>query len=74
MASRDQAALDQFEKLLKTLQRGRRVRIETGNYAIFLLQNADAAQLAEVLKMSFAVVRGVAAKVVIDHRFAARPA
>ena len=49
MASRDPEALNQFENLLKTLQRGRRVRIETGNYSMFLLQNADAKQLAEVI-------------------------
>lgn len=53
VACRDQAALDQFEELLKTLQRGRRVRIESGNYAIFLLQNADATQLAEVVQELF---------------------
>ena len=42
VASRDPEALNQFENLLRTLQRGRRVRIETGNYSMFLLQNADA--------------------------------
>jgi hypothetical protein len=53
VASRDPEALDQFENLLKTLQRGRRVRIETGNYSMFLLQNADAKQLAEVIEQLF---------------------
>ena len=53
VASRDPEALNQFENLLKTLQRGRRVRIETGNYSMFLLQNADAKQLAEVIKSCF---------------------
>ncbi len=53
IASRDVAALDQFENLWKMLQRGRRVRIEAGNYSMFLLQNADAQQLAEVLEQLF---------------------
>jgi type II secretory pathway component GspD/PulD (secretin) len=53
IASRDAVALDQFENLWKMLQRGRRVRIEAGNYSMFLLQNADATQLAEVLEQLF---------------------
>jgi type II secretory pathway component GspD/PulD (secretin) len=53
VASRDPEALSQFETLLRTLQRGRRVRIETGNYSMFLLQNADAKQLAEVINELF---------------------
>ncbi len=53
VTSRDAEALDQFENLLKTLQRGRRVRIEAGNYSMFLLQNADARQLSEVINELF---------------------
>jgi len=53
IASRDPEALNRFEELLKSLQRGRRVRIETGNYSMFLLQNADAKSLAEVVNELF---------------------
>lgn len=53
VTSRDAEALDQFEDLLKNLQRGRRVRIEAGNYSMFLLQNADARQLSEVINELF---------------------
>lgn len=53
VACQDAEALSQFETLFRTLQRGRRTRIETGNYSMFLLQNADAKQLSEVINDLF---------------------
>ena len=53
IASRDREALDQFESLWKALQRGKRVAIATGNFSMFLLQNADAKELAEVFNELF---------------------
>ena len=53
VASRDKEALDQFEKLLKTLQRGKRVAISTGSFSMFILQNAAAQKVAEVLNDLF---------------------
>lgn len=53
VASRDIEALNQFEELLRTLQRGRRVSFSNGNFSMYLLQNADAEELAEVLNSLF---------------------
>ena len=53
VASRDEEALDQFETLWRALQRGRRVAISTGNFSMFLLQNADAKELAGVFNELF---------------------
>ncbi len=53
VASRDLEALNQFELLMKSLQRGRRVAINNGNFSMFLLQNADAKELAETITELF---------------------
>jgi type II secretory pathway component GspD/PulD (secretin) len=53
VASRDVEALNQFEELLQTLQRGRRLSFTNGNFSMFLLNNADATELAEVLNSLF---------------------
>ncbi len=53
VASRDIEALNQFEELLKSLQRGRRVAINNGNFSMFLLQNASAKDVAETLSDLF---------------------
>ncbi len=53
VASRDVDALDKFEELLETLRRGRRVSYSNGKFSMFLLQNADAKELADVLTSLF---------------------
>ncbi len=53
IASRDVEALNQFEELMTTLQRGRRVAINNGNFSMFLLQNAAAKDLATTLTELF---------------------
>ncbi len=53
VASRDVQALDQFEELLKTLRRGQRVSYSNGKFSMFLLENADANELSEVLTSLF---------------------
>ncbi len=72
IASRDVEALNQFEELMKTLQRGRRVAISNGNFSMFLLQNAAAKDLATTLTELFRQVHARPNAETTD-RFAAAP-
>ena len=49
----DVATLDQFEALLETLQKRHRLSATSGNFAVYLLRNADAGDVAQTLTQLF---------------------
>ncbi|MFO7902552.1 MAG: secretin N-terminal domain-containing protein, partial [Pirellulaceae bacterium] len=53
VASRDAEALNMFEQLLETLQQGTRLSFSKGNFSMFMLENADAEEIAETLNSLF---------------------
>ncbi len=53
IASGDKEALDQLEALLQTLQKQHQFSASSGNFAVYLLRNADAEEVADTLSQLF---------------------